>query len=59
MSPIDTQFPSVTACPIYCYELDVCDTVVGVVDLGTIFLGANDRNKDGSGFVNIHSTAYK
>lgn len=52
VSPIETEFPSVTVCPIYCYELDVCDTVVGVVDLGTIFMGVNVMNKDGSRFVN-------
>ena len=43
-----------TACPQYCYELDLCDTEVGVVNLGSIFVGADDNdNKDGSRFVTI------
>ena len=50
----EREFPSVTACPKYCYELDLCDTEVGVVNLGSIFVGANDNdNKDGSRFVTI------
>ena len=53
VSSNETEFPSVTACPKYCYELDACDTEVGVVDLGSIFIGAHVWQKDGSRYTNI------
>ena len=41
------DFPVVTACPLYCYELGLCNTSVGITPLNTQFIALSIPDEDG------------
>ena len=42
------DFPVVTACPLYCYELGTCNTSVGVASLDEQFAGLSIPDEYGN-----------
>ena len=47
LSSEDLDFPVVTACPMYCYELGLCNTSVGITSLDTQFMGLSIPDENG------------
>ena len=42
------EFPMITACPLYCFEMGLCHAKVGVASLDQLFVSLIVPNKNGT-----------
>ena len=42
------DFPVITACPVYCFEMGRCDAKIGVESLDQLFLSFDGLHKNGT-----------